>query len=72
MVITGFNWQLCFFNGNFEFALAIMGFYEGIWIFMTGLAFSTYAPRGVGGVKPPIHFHCVLPAKIGRGGPESM
>ena len=27
---------------------------------------------GVGGVKPPIHFHCVLHAKRGRGGPDSM
>ena len=32
-----------------------------------GLQFSTYAPRGVGGFKPPIHFHCVLHAKRGRG-----
>ena len=37
-----------------------------------GLPFSTYAPRGGGGVKPPIHFHCVLRAKRGRGRPESM
>ena len=28
--------------------------------------------RGGGGVKSPIHFHCVLHAKRGRGGPESM
>ena len=27
--------------------------------------------EGMGGVKPPIHFHCVLHAK-GGGGPESM
>ena len=33
-----------------------------------GLPFSTYAPRGGGeGFKPPIHFHCVLHAKRGRG-----
>ena len=31
------------------------------------LPFSMYAPRGVGGFKPPIHFHCVLHAKRGRG-----
>ena len=28
---------------------------------LRGLPFSTYAPRG-GGVKAPIHFHCVLHA----------
>ena len=33
-----------------------------------GLPFSTYAPRGVGGVKPPIYFHCVLHAKKEVGG----
>ena len=26
----------------------------------------------VGGVKPPIHFHCVLHAKRGWVGPDSM
>ena len=30
-----------------------------------------YAPIG-GGVKPPIHFHCVLHAKRGWVGPDSM
>ena len=37
-----------------------------------GLPFSTYAPRGGGGFKSPIHFHCVLHAKRGGGGPDSM
>ena len=37
-----------------------------------GLPFSTCAPRGVGGVKPPIHFHCVFHAKRGWVGPDSM
>ena len=32
-----------------------------------GLPFSTYAPSGVGRVKTPIHFHCVLHAKRGVG-----
>ena len=27
---------------------------------------------GVGGVKPPIHFHCILHAKWGWVGPDSM
>ena len=27
---------------------------------------------GVGGVQPPIHFHCVLHAKRGLVGPDSM
>ena len=31
-----------------------------------GLPLITYAPRGRGGVKPPIHFYCLLHAK--RGG----
>ena len=37
-----------------------------------GLPLITYAPRGRGGVKAPIHFHCVLHAKRGGGGPDSM
>ena len=37
-----------------------------------GLPFSTYTPRKGGGVKPPIHFHCVLHAKRGWVGPDSM
>ena len=40
-----------------------------------GLPLSTYATRGGGGggVKSPIHFHCVLHAKRGGGGgPDSM
>ena len=37
-----------------------------------GLPFSTYAPRGPGGVKPPIQFHCELHAKRGWVGPDSM
>ena len=38
-----------------------------------GLPLITYAPRGRGGgVKPPIHFYCVLHAKRGGGGPDSM
>ena len=42
--------------------------------FMTirGLPLITYAPRERGGVKSPIHFHCVLHAKRGGGGPNSM
>ena len=32
-----------------------------------GLPLITYAPRGLGGSKPPIHFHCVLHAKRGGG-----
>ena len=39
---------------------------------LRGLPLITYAPRGRGGVKPPIHFYCVLHAKRGGGGPESM
>ena len=27
---------------------------------------------GLGGVKPPIHFHCILHAKRRGGGPDSM
>ena len=37
-----------------------------------GLPLTTYAPRGGGGVKSPIHFQCVLHAKRGGGGPDSM
>ena len=37
-----------------------------------GLPFSMYASRGSGGVKSPLHFHCVLHAKMGGGGPDSM
>ena len=37
-----------------------------------GLPFSTYAPRGVGGVKPPLHFHCELHAKRRLVGQDSM
>ena len=37
-----------------------------------GLPSITYAPRGRGGVKSPIHFYCVFHAKRGGGGPESM
>ena len=37
-----------------------------------GLPLSTYASRGVGGVKPPIHFHCVVHAQRGWVGPDSM
>ena len=42
-----------------------------------GLPFNTYAPKcvcvgGGGGVKPPIHFHCVLHAESGWVGPGSM
>ena len=33
-----------------------------------GFPFSTYTPRGRGGIKSPIHFHCVLHAKQGGGG----
>ena len=36
-----------------------------------GLPFSMYAPRGRR-VKSPIHFYCVLHAKRGEGGPDSM
>ena len=38
-----------------------------------GIPFSTYTPRGRGGgVKRLIHFHCILHAKKGGGGPDSM
>ena len=37
-----------------------------------GLPFSTYAPKGKGGIKPPIHFPCVLHVKTLGGGPNSM
>ena len=37
-----------------------------------GLPLSTYATREEGGVKSPIHFHCVLHAEMGGGGPDSM
>ena len=37
-------------------------------IHIKGLPFSTFAPRGGGGFKSPIHFH----AKRGGGGPDSM
>ena len=40
---------------------------------VSGLPFSTYAARvggSLGGVKPPIH--CVLHAKNGVVGPDSM
>ena len=36
-------------------------------IWARGLPLITYAPRGRGGVKPPIHFYCVLHAKRGEG-----
>ena len=46
-------------------------------VLFRGLEFSTYAPRRWGwvvggGVKPPIHFNCVLHAKRGWVGPDSM
>ena len=38
-----------------------------------GLPVITYAPRGMGGgVKLAICFNCVLNAKRGGGGPDSM
>ena len=37
-----------------------------------GLPFSTYAPRGDGGFKFPIHFYCILHAKRGGGGLDSL
>ena len=43
-----------------------------MWFAIQGLPFSTYAPRGAGGVKPPIYFYCVLQAKRGWVGPDSM
>ena len=48
---------------------------EGAIVHLRGLPLITYAPRGRGGgVKPPIHFYCVLHAKVGGGGgvPNSM
>ena len=42
------------------------------WNYTWGLPFSTYAPSGVGEVKPSIHFHCVLHAKKGWVGPDRM
>ena len=45
--------------------------YESIYIYVCvggGLPLITYAPRGSGvGVKPLIHFHCLLHAKRGKG-----
>ena len=42
-------------------------------VLIRGLPFSTYALGGWGGgVKPPIHLHCVLHAKRGWVGPDSM
>ena len=39
-----------------------------VYIKTTGLPLITYAPMGRGGgVKRPIHFHCVLHAKRGGG-----
>ena len=43
--------------------------------YLGGLPLITYAYKGRGGVKSPLHFHYVLvllDAKIGRGGPDSM
>ena len=42
--------------------------YRPIYIYIyiyRGLPLITYAPSGVGGLKPPLHFHCVLHAKRG-------
>ena len=43
---------------------------------LTGISLITYAPsiyRGrVWGVKPPIHFHCVLHTKRGEGDPDCL
>ena len=41
-------------------------------LFYRGLPLSTYATRGGGAFKSSIHFHCVLHAKRGGGGPDSM
>ena len=41
-------------------------------LYTRGLPFSTNAPRGGVGFKSLIHFHCVLHAKRGGGGPGSM
>ena len=44
-------------------------------VLLWGLPLITYAHRGRGGgggVKPPIHFYCVLHAKRGGGGANSM
>ena len=41
-------------------------------ILKRGLPLITYALKGGGGLKPPIHFHRVLHAKRGWVGPDSM
>ena len=43
-------------------------------LLLGGLPFSTGMHLGGRGgwVKSPIHFHCVLHAKRGQGGPDSM
>ena len=51
----------------------LKGWRKRFLLFERGLPFSTYAPRGGGGgFKSPIHFLCVLHAKRGGGGPDSM
>ena len=39
---------------------------------LMGPSITTYASRGRRGVKPPIHFYCVLHAKRGEEGPNSI
>ena len=43
--------------------------YTAVATYIRGLPFSTYEPRGRwgGGVNSPIHFHCVLHTKGGKG-----
>ena len=47
------------------FNVVILGLLINLW----GLPLITYASRGTGGggVKPPIHFYCVLHAQRGGG-----
>ena len=59
------------FHISFIYAIQVR-FQHFFFFFFRGLPFSTYAPRRVGGVNPPIHFHCVLHAKRGWVGPDSM
>ena len=46
--------------------------YERLALNIRGIPFSTYVSTGRWGVKSPILFHCVLHAKRGEGGPDSM
>ena len=63
MSIEDFNYRCNFLNVKHELLILIK------YICNRGLPLITY---GRGGVKFQIHFHCVLHAKRGGGGPDSM